>query len=647
MAHRELKYLSLPNVGGRAIVPISLDVRLRYLRLPALTLFLALFTGCAYFNTFYNAKAYYDTGVKALGTDRAAGSDNIPQPASDAFGKAIEKSLKVIDKYPESRYIDDAFFIIGRSHFHRREYGMAERYLRQLLKEYPWSPFSDQALVWLAKVHAQLGLYEAVEEDITPILARPDPPRELLTEIYILRGEIALRQGNVSLAISAFQEGIELAADAAQQAALYHQLYTLTVGEEDYAAALDFLNRYARTTPNESERINARLVRVQLRQKMNDFEGAYKEIRNMVALTEFASIIPELQLELGKIEFQEGNRDAALAHFIGVLEEFETLPEASEAAYRAGEIYFTEFHNIDEAQSQFRRVKRNTTYYQPAQVKLQQISNLKELNKKISTLRAQLGLMVEEAEEPVGEGVVAESRESGKVQGKAQEETDPARVGIDTTKVRQELAHALYRLGEIQLFEMEIPDTALKIMAEIVLSFDDTEVAAQAAYVLYVHTRDYPEQAAFWRALLLEQYPDSPYGLLLSDKGFTSGDPVLDSLTALVDEKVSQSPRQALNLFREIRDRFGTEQSCFAIAYIYDEYLDQLDSAITAYDEYLLLYPSGVYSKDAGERLEFLRRIKAGLSSPPKEITGQIIEDSTRMVNVQKQQGSPDNLNVP
>ncbi|GAG07601.1 unnamed protein product, partial [marine sediment metagenome] len=269
----------------------------------------------------------------------------------------------------------------------------------------------------------------------------------------------------------------------------------------------------------------------------------------------------------------------------------------------------------------------------PAQVKLQQISNLKELNKKISTLRAQLGLMVEEAEEPVGEGVVAESRESGKVQGKAQEETDPAGVGIDTAKVRQELAHALYRLGEIQLFEMEIHDTALEIMAEIVLSFDDTEVAAQAAYVLYVHTRDYPEQAAFWRALLLEQYHDSPYGLLLSDKGFTSGDPVLDSLTALIDEKVSQSPRQALILFREIRDRFGTEQSCFAIAYIYDEYLDQLDSAITTYDEYLLLYPSGVYGKDAGERLEFLRRIKAGLSSPLKEIsadTGQIIEDSTR-----------------
>ncbi|GAG00463.1 unnamed protein product, partial [marine sediment metagenome] len=53
MAHRELKYLILPNVGGRAIVPISLDARLRYLRLPALILLLALFTGCAYFNTFY------------------------------------------------------------------------------------------------------------------------------------------------------------------------------------------------------------------------------------------------------------------------------------------------------------------------------------------------------------------------------------------------------------------------------------------------------------------------------------------------------------------------------------------------------------------------------------------------------------------
>ncbi len=621
-AHRGLKYHILPNAGGRIIVSVSLDTLPVHIRRAALVALLTLFAGCAYFNTFYNAKTYYGTGVKALVTEVAASSDNIPQSASDAFGKAIEKSLKVIDKYPESKYIDDAFFIIGRSHFHRREYGMAERYLRQLLQEYPWSPFNDQALIWLAKVHVQLGLYEAVEEDIAPILAKPSPPRELLSEIHLLRGDIALLQGDVPAAMSAFQEGVKLAVDAAQRAAIYHQLYTLAVDEEDYAAALDFLDRYARTTPKESERVNARLIRVQLRQKMNDFEGAYKEIRNMVTLTEFASIVPGLQLELGKIEFLKGNKAAALERFIEVLEEFRNLPEASEAAFRAGEIYLTELHEIENARDYFKRVKTKSVYYLPAQAKLKQIATFNELNKRIHSLRDQL------------------SPDTDK-------EIDTTEAAVDTTRVRGELAHALYRLGEIQLFEMETPDTALVIMAEIVSNFSDTDVAAQASYVLYVHTQDNPEQATFWRALLLEQYPDSPYGRRLSDKDATMGDPRLDSLMALVDENLSHSPRQALNLFREIRRLFDTEQSCFAIAFIYDKYLGQLDNAITAYDEYLVLYPSGTYSKDAGERLEFLRRIKADLSGPRTKTgadTRRSVQDSTGTMNLRTPRELHDNI---
>ncbi|MFB0516151.1 MAG: tetratricopeptide repeat protein [Candidatus Neomarinimicrobiota bacterium] len=580
---------------------------------------LALFASCAYFNTFYNATIYYDTGVKALETAGASGSANIPKLASDAFGKAIEKSLKVIEKYPESRYVDDAFFIIGRSYFYRQEYGLAERYLRQLLQEYPWSPFSSDARIWLAKVHAQLGLTDMVEEDLAPILALPDPPPALLAEIYMLRGDIALRQGNVSAAITAFQKGAQLASDATQQSAIYYQLYELTEEQEDYAAALGFLDRYARTTPSESERINSRLTRVQLLQKMGDLEGAYKEIRNMVSLTEFASIIPGLQLELGKIELRRENWTEALNRFGEVIDEFATLPEASEAAYRAGEIHFTQFYDIDQARDNFRRVKRNTTYYQPAQVKLEQIATLKDMNKKITTLRSQLGLDKPAEEESLVEGIAIQSPGEEALPGKAVQEIDSTRPALDTAEVRQNLAYAMYRLGEIQLFEMEDVGNGLTIMADIVSNFDNTEVAAQAAYVLYTHTRDNPDQATFWRTIILEKYPTSPYGLLLSARGPTTGDRELDSLITLADEAIPHNPRRALYLFRKIHEQFGTEQSSYAIAYLYDEYLAQLDSAIVAYDEYLSLFPTGMFSSDTNRRLNFLRRIKAGLPSTEDE----------------------------
>ena len=576
-----------------------------------------LLTGCAYFNTFYNATTYYETGVAALGAASGGAEAPLSKPAGDALAKAIEKSLKVIDTYPESRYVDDAFFILGRSHFHRREYGLAERYLGQLLAEYPWSPFSNETRVWLARVHAQLGLLEAVEADLAPILAMPNPPRALLTDIYVLRGEMAVRRGDLPAAMSAFERGAETAGDAALRAGIYHQLYTLAVEQEAYDRALEFLDRYARTVPSEKKRVAARLSRVQLMQKGGDLDRVYREIRNMVALSEFAGIVPGLVLELGKIELQQGDRDAAVEHFVEVAEEFPALPEAGEAAYRAGVIYLAEGHEIDVAKGYLKRVKRSSPYYQMAREKLDQLIALDRLTTDIEKLRLQLGMSgspnpvdVRTREQPANERPFARMDEEAEA-----ESTEAMEAEIDTAGVRQELAYALFRQAEIHLFDMNNPEPALGTMSEIVSTLGETSVAAQAAYVLFVTSRENQQQADFWQALLLEKYPDTPYSRLLSGAGTSVGTPLLDDLTARADEEVGRRPAKALGLFRRISKQFSTEHSSFAIAYLYDEYLAQLDSAIVAYDEYLTFYPDGSHQQLASDRLEFLRRVKEGSSA--------------------------------
>lgn len=559
---------------------------------------MSLLGGCAYFNTFYNATTYYQQGVAALEASSNRASDRIPSQASDAFASAIEKSLKVIKEYPNSRYVDDAFFIIGRSHYYRQEYGLAERNLQQLLDEYPWIAYADEIRIWLSKVHAEMGLYDLVEEDLAPILALDDPPRNLLTEVHILRGELALKQEDVPGAMRAFEQGAELATKPAQKSALLYRLYTLAHEAEDYPAALDFLDRFARSTPNEKERVDARLTRVQLLQLMDDIDGAYREIRNMVNLSEFASIIPGLQLEIGKIEQRSGNTEEAMNHFTDLIEEFRRMPEASEAAFYVGDIYLTEYHDIESANDYFFRVRNNSNYFEPAREKMRQITTLKSIHARIRELREQLGLEGEPA-------TVSASDATG--------------AKIDNAQVRQDLAYANYRLGEIRLFELNDVTSGLEVMADIVTNFEETDVAAQAAYVLYYHSQDESDQAAFWRSILLEKYPRSPYGLILDDETSVTGDPRLDALLVEADRAVESDPRRALRLFRTMHDQFGTEHASFSIAYLYDEYLGQLDRAIEAYEEHLSLHPAGNYSDRARQRLEFLRGIKAEV---PTELQG-------------------------
>ncbi len=111
----------------------NLNQRLKIISL----LFLLL--GCAYFNTFYNAQNYYNQGRRLVQNDTLITD-------SEFFDKAIEKATAVIIKYPNSKYIDAALFIMGSSYYYKGDYTHSLEKLDLLLENYPNSKFYDDAL---------------------------------------------------------------------------------------------------------------------------------------------------------------------------------------------------------------------------------------------------------------------------------------------------------------------------------------------------------------------------------------------------------------------------------------------------------------------------------------------------------------------
>ena len=70
---------------------------------------LILVSGCAYFNTFYNARKNYGKAVDLI-------EENPDRPSSSEAGylnDAIEGAARVLSFYPESRWADDAQLLIG------------------------------------------------------------------------------------------------------------------------------------------------------------------------------------------------------------------------------------------------------------------------------------------------------------------------------------------------------------------------------------------------------------------------------------------------------------------------------------------------------------------------------------------------------
>jgi TolA-binding protein len=96
-----------------------------------LLVFFLFLSGCIYYNTFYNAKKYYD---------------------DKNYSKSIEKCKKTLDKHGNSKYADDALFIMGKSYYNLKNFDEAKASFKRLIEAFPASPFRDESYLFLGKI---------------------------------------------------------------------------------------------------------------------------------------------------------------------------------------------------------------------------------------------------------------------------------------------------------------------------------------------------------------------------------------------------------------------------------------------------------------------------------------------------------------
>src|SRR6185436_18782511 len=132
---------------ARCRLPPGDRVRLRRPLLQAGTIvaLAAVTTSCAYYNTFYLARKYYDraTSGQPYLPDKADAS-TIPN-----FNKAIDYSKKLLASYPKSKYVDDAYLLWARSLIAKEDPIQTVNMMKDFPTRYPQSSLKDEAIFYL------------------------------------------------------------------------------------------------------------------------------------------------------------------------------------------------------------------------------------------------------------------------------------------------------------------------------------------------------------------------------------------------------------------------------------------------------------------------------------------------------------------
>jgi tetratricopeptide (TPR) repeat protein len=168
---------------------------------------LSLFgAGCAYFNLFYNAQDAFDQGEE-LGES----VDPRDQPTSaqrNQYNRAITKCQMLLEEYPDSGHVDDALFLIGKSHYRMREWSEAVRAFENLLVNFPGSEFAEEATYLLSISYLSRG----DEEEGLQWFARlreSYPDGEFAGEALYRLGDAWANAGRTERAIESYQEFLQ------------------------------------------------------------------------------------------------------------------------------------------------------------------------------------------------------------------------------------------------------------------------------------------------------------------------------------------------------------------------------------------------------------------------------------------------------
>ncbi len=279
----------------------------------SLLLFLC-FSGCIYYNTYYNAEKYY---------------------SEENYKKSIEKCKKILKKHPGSGYEDDAIFLMGKSYYYLENYDEAKKSFRKIIDFFSNSPFVEESYLFLGKIALRKKNLNESIIFLDKAANSKDPAIRMETfktklELYLLtddpektieEGEEFIKRyrgnseeayyliGNANRLIGNNEKALEMYKKALKERSsvpstkLVYNLAELYVEMDSLKEALSILEKKEKCD-------SCSLLKGRILMVLNDFEGATESFESLEKRKDSLGVVAKYCL--GEIKELEGDTSAAL-----------------------------------------------------------------------------------------------------------------------------------------------------------------------------------------------------------------------------------------------------------------------------------------------------------------------------------------------
>ncbi|MCG8373762.1 MAG: tetratricopeptide repeat protein [Balneolales bacterium] len=275
----------------------------------------------AYYNTFYNAKKSYNLGEeKSLNQPR---NYNTLQPirvyetplgaGGSDFQNAIDKGASILRKFDDTKWVDDALEIIGKSYYYRMEYFSADQKFDEQYITSTSDAMKQRAVFWKGRVLYEFQAHSQAIQYLTEQLAVFDGnwSGDLEFQVKTILAEHYIAEENWVIALDLLNEGIPGIPGRANKERGYFLIGQINEILGDPKAAFDAYDNVEKHYNVYELQFEAKKKKAEVARALGNSDEAFRVFSSMVRDDKNTEFVAELNFELGKTEQDRSNFDKA------------------------------------------------------------------------------------------------------------------------------------------------------------------------------------------------------------------------------------------------------------------------------------------------------------------------------------------------
>lgn len=638
----------------------------------------------SYFNTFYNAQRLFSEAeneviqAKRDFAERPAANRafTIPATARQKFQTSIEKNSKILSFYPNSKWVDDALMMIGKSYFYMEDDVRAERKFLELLAQFPDGDYILESQLWLGKSYIRQKKTDAGLKLLDEVYSRSVDMDEEIAGLSAY--EIAQHYFNQEEFVKAEQyyaNALKYADDDDLVTQIYFQLGKCYTALEQYEKAERSYEIAANTSPLYTLIFQASLQRIKSSANQKKYDEAIEKLSEMLRDTKNFDFYGIIHFEIANILYQQKKYAEAIEKFRYVDTTFVRTDESARSNYTLAQYYETIDMNYDSVRTLYNKASREF----PSSAIAKEAGSKAEIYNKYNVLRndlsrfdslltnilfptVQIDTTVAQNSAPtiLKDSIIPKVDTTVKKNLKTvkQDTKKDSVIAIDSTKIKEKISRELaqsklvdslqrsiirtkFELGGLFFLEILQPDSALYWFNEIVKKSPQSEFAPRSLYtiaeILRTSKGATEQELESHYTEIIKNYPESPYA---NESRRILNLPVIiaqkDTALILFEQAEiladSKKYTQAIQTFKNISDQYSAStispKALFTAAWHYENSLLNNDSAYAVYKRLLSKYPSSQFATVARPKVtEFDNEQKRIEQEKQKEIDAKKMKE--------------------